>query len=347
MISCFDDVPEQDGGVAPSFAPELRPGYVLDGRFVIGGAISRGGMATVYQAQDTLDHHALVAIKMPHLKYEADPSYFSRFEREERIGRGLEHPFILKFVPVEGKSRPYLVTEYVRGCTLAQVLDARKPLPEPDALRIASLVCEALGYMHEQGVVHRDLKPGNIMVCRDRTIRILDFGIATSGEFRKITLYGLTATMGTPEYMSPEQVKNQRGDERSDIYCLGAMLYEMLTGAVPFQNESCWVSMNHRVTGDPIAPRTLNPNLSSVAEEIILHAMQRDPGDRYQSALDMKAELDAPQKVFVSGYCNRLQPPGWRVSMRETPVIAGSLIAVGFIALQVAGFFLLRHFLKR
>jgi serine/threonine-protein kinase len=175
----------------------------------------------------------------------------------------------------------------------------------------------------------------------------MDFGIASAANYKKITLHGLTATMGTPEYMSPEQVKNEQGEERSDIYCLGAVLYEMLTGVVPFQNENCWVAMNDRVTGDPIAPRKLNPKISPQAEEIVLHAMQRDPADRYQTVSEMKAELDAPQKVFVTGYCHRLQRPHWRLSLRGTPIIAGSLIGGAFITLQVAAFFLLRHFLTR
>jgi serine/threonine-protein kinase len=248
---------------------------------------------------------------------------------------------------VERKSRPYLVTEYLRGCTLAHLLDAMKPFPEKDVLRIGSLICEALDYMHQRGVVHRDLKPGNIMVCRDRTIRVMDFGIASAADAKKITLHGLTDTMGTPEYMSPEQVKNEQTDQRSDVYCLGAVLYEMLTGMVPFQNENCWVTMNDRVTGDPIAPRELNPMISKQAEEIVLHAMQRNPGDRYQSAAEFKAELDAPSKVFVSGYCHRLQKPGWRFGYRTTPVLAGTLIALGFISLQVLMFLLLRHWMSR
>jgi serine/threonine-protein kinase len=196
-------------------------------------------------------------------------------------------------------------------------------------------------------VVHRDLKPGNIMVCRDQTIRIMDFGIASSADSKKITLHGLNATLGTPEYMSPEQVKSEPGDERSDIYSLGAILYEMLTGVVPFPNENCWVAMSERVTGDPVAPRALSPKLSRQAEEIVLHAMQRDPSDRYQSAMEFKRELDAPSKVFVSGYCNRLQAPGWRMGLRTTPMLAGALIGVGFICVQVLGFLLLRHFLAR
>ena len=222
-ISCFRDVPDHHDVVEPTFAPELRPGYLLDGRFLIGKPISRSGMAAIYLAQDQLNQDQLVVVKVPHLRYEADPNYFWRFQREEEIGRKLDHPFILKFIPVEKKTRPYLVTEYLRGCTLGHLLGAMRPLPEKDALRIASLICEALEHMHARGVVHRDLKPGNIMICRDRSIRIMDFGIASAADAKKITLHGLTDTMGTPEYMSPEQVKNERTDERSDVYCLGAV----------------------------------------------------------------------------------------------------------------------------
>jgi len=347
QLTCFPDVPEYHDPVEPTFAPELRAGQVLDGRFVIGGPLSRSGMATIYQAQDALNHHEIVAVKVPHLRYEANPTFFSRFQREEEIGRKLNHPFLVKFIPVEKKSRPYIVTEYLRGCTLAHLLNAMRPLPEKDALRIASLICEALQHMHERGVIHRDLKPGNLMICRDRTLRLMDFGIASSADSRRITLHVGTATMGTPEYMSPEQVKNERGDERSDIYCLGAVLYEMLTGVVPFQHENCWVSMSNRVTGDPISPRKLNPDLSPQAEEIILHAMQRNPADRYSTAAAMKAELDAPQTVRVTGYCDRLRAPRWRLSLRETPVIAGTLLALGFLSLQVLAFLVLRHFMAR
>jgi serine/threonine-protein kinase len=346
-IACFQDLPEHQEVVERTFAPELRPGQVLDGRFLIGSPVSRSGMATIYQAQDTLNHHEVVAVKVPHFRYEADPNYFSRFQREEEIGRRLDHPFVLRFIPVDHKTRPYLVTEFLRGCTLDHLVAALKPLPERDALRITSLICEAVQHLHERGVVHRDLKPGNVMVCSDRTIRVMDFGIASSAESRKITLHGLTATLGTPEYMSPEQVRNTRSGERSDIYCLGAMLYEMATGVLPFQNENCWVAMNDRVTGDPIAPRKHNPNLSPQAEEIILRAMQRDPAARYQSAAEMKADLDASEKVQVTGLCHRLQAPRWRLSFRETPVLVGSLIGTGFLGLQVLAFFLIRHFLAK
>src|SRR5262249_27166950 len=241
-------------------------------------------MATIFKAEDLHNHGEIVAVKVPHLKYEADPNFFSRFEREEEIGRQLDHPFILKFLPVAKKSRPYIVTEYLRGCTLNHFLAPGRPRSEKDALAIASLVCDAVQHMHERGVIHRDLKPGNIMVCRDRTIRIMDFGIATASASRKITISSrLASPLGTPEYMAPEQVKNERTDERTDIYSLGVILYEMLTGVLPFQHENCWISMSKRVTGDPVAPRKLNPAISRQAEEIVLHAMQRNPDDRYQT----------------------------------------------------------------
>lgn len=348
QIECFRDVPEHHDPVEPYFGLNVRTGQTLDGRFLLGEPLSNHGMATIFKAEDLRDHGQTVAVKVPHLRYEADPAFFSRFEREEEIGRKLDHPFILKFLPVEKKSGVYIVTEYLRGATLSHLLAARGALPETDAFGIARLVCEAVEYLHEQGVIHRDLKPGNIMICRDRTIRIMDFGIASAAASRKITLGGNLATpLGTPEYMAPEQVKNERTDERTDIYSIGVMLYEMFTGVLPFQHDNCWVAMSNRVTGDPAAPRKLNPRISRQAEEIILHAMQRDPADRYESIKALKAELDAPEKVFVSGYCDRLQSPRWKMGLRETPVLVGILIALGFFALQFVGFLLLRHVLKR
>jgi serine/threonine protein kinase len=343
--SCFQDVPEWHDPVEPSYGPELRPGHLLDGRFRIGEPLSRSGMSVIYKAEDTRNENHTVAVKVPHLRYESDPNFFSRFQREEEIGLRLDHPFLLRFIAVDGKSRPYIVTEYLKGCTLAHLLYAMRPLSEKDALRITSLVCEALQHLHAQRVIHRDLKPANIMICRDRSIRLMDFGIASAENSRRITLAGFTPAMGTPDYMAPEQVTSRPCDERTDLYSLGAVLYEMLTGVVPFQNDNPWTAMNDRVTGDPVAPRKLNPDLSLQAEEIVLHALQRDPANRYPTAAAMKADLDAPGEVRVTGYCHRLQTPHWRFGLRETPVLAGALIGAGFVSLQVLGFLVLRHFL--
>ncbi len=309
QVASCRDVPDQPVLAEAPVQAGANLGETLDGRFLLKEIINRGGMATIFKAEDLRHQNQIVAVKVPHLRFGDDPASVGRFQREEEIGTKLNHPYVLKVLPVGAatKRRPYIVTEYLAGCTLAHVLDGMKPLPEADALQIASLVCEALQYLHEQGVVHRDLKPGNIMICRDRTIRLMDFGISQFSESRRMTFTGFTNAMGTPDYMAPEQIKGRRGDARTDIYSLGAMLYEILTGKRPFEGDDPFVIMNTRTTGDPVAPRSINPRLSIQAEEIILRAMRRDPDERYQSAAAMKEDLDAPGDVYVTGLCDKLQ----------------------------------------
>jgi serine/threonine protein phosphatase PrpC len=289
---------------------ELQVGQVLDERFEITDVISRSGMSSVFKATD-LKTGLPVALKVPLLKLESDPAFFSRFEREEEIGRALDHPGIIKIVPVDPKerSRPYLVMEYLEGQTLDEVMQRVKPMPEADALRIVSRLCDAIDYMHRHGVVHRDLKPQNVMLSNDGSLRIMDFGIAKAAASRRITFGGFSPTLGTPDYMAPEQVKGQRGDERTDIYSLGAILYEMLTGRLPFEGQNAYTVMNARLAGDPVSPRTHNPHIRPEVEEIVLHAMARDPAERYPSAAAMQADVDAPERVHVTGRVNRLKVP--------------------------------------
>ncbi len=309
-LSYYRGAPTYHKPPAMATGYELQPGQTLDDRFFITETVSRSGMATIFKATD-LKTKETVAVKVPFMQFESDPGFYSRFEREEEIGSRLDHPYILRFIPVEHRSRPYIVTEYLRGYTLAHLLNSVRPMPEKDALKLASRVCEALAYMHEHGVVHRDLKPQNIMICYDGKIRIMDFGIAKAAEGRRITFAGFTPAVGTPDYMAPEQVKGKRGDERTDIYSLGAMLYEMVVGVTPFEgeNQNLFVVMNARVTGDPVAPRKRNSQVSPQLEEIILHAMEREPGKRYLTAKAMKAELDNPGAVQLTGRCDRLQAP--------------------------------------
>ena len=299
-------------------------------------------MGSLFKANDRVTGKA-VALKIPHLQIESDPAGFQRFNREEEIGIRLNHPCILKVFPVEKKSRPYIVMEYLEGQTLSELLNSVRPLPEPDAVKIASRICEALIYMHQNGVIHRDLKPHNVMLCNDGSIRIMDFGIARAQHARRLTFVGFTPTMGTPDYMAPEQVKGSRGDERTDIYSLGAILYEMVTGEPPFGGDSPYVIMNARITGDPQAPRKLNSKVTPVLEEIILHAMERDPRRRFQSATEMKRELDDYELVQLTGRCSRLQSPQiWKSRFRMVPML------IGFVLLQILVFLaLLWHFRKR
>ncbi|HET6419641.1 MAG TPA: protein kinase [Geobacteraceae bacterium] len=337
-ISYYRGIPVYHEGADHTAGYELQPGQTLDDRFFITETISRSGMATIFKATD-LRTNETVAIKVPFMEFESDPGFFSRFQREEDIGLRLNHPYILKFIPVDDRrSRPYIVTEYLRGYTLAHLLNSVRPMPEKDAIELAARVCDALAHMHEHGVIHRDLKPQNIMMCYDGTIRIMDFGIAKAAEGKRITFAGFTPSVGTPDYMAPEQVKGKRGDERTDIYSLGAMLYEMVVGELPFEGENMFVTMNARVTGDPAAPRKRNPDISPQVEEIILHAMEREPGKRYPSAAAMKADLDNPGAVQLTGRCDRLQTAvPWKGGLKKA-----RWIALGF-AIMVTVFLLLLY----
>ena len=329
--SLQEDSPATSQQAPKAAGYELQLGQTLDGRFLITEIISRSGMATIFKATDLAGNRD-VAVKVPFMQYESDPGFYSRFVREEQIGLQLDHPYILKFIPVERRSRPYIVTEYLQGCTLAQQLKTVRRMSEAEALSLAGHLCDALAYMHGHDIIHRDLKPQNIMICLDGTIRILDFGIAKSTG-RRFTFVGFTPAIGTPEYMAPEQVKGRRGDQRTDIYSLGAILYEMVTGAIPFAEESedVFVAMNARVTGDPMAPRKQNRELSEQVEEIILHAMERDPAKRYAGAIAMKEELDDPSKVQLTGRCHRLQrPSAWRRHWKNALSIGLALSGVIF-----------------
>jgi len=340
QVASCRNVPEHHEPVDWSGAP-FQAGQILDKRFLIMKVLSRSGMATIFKAEDLNNNKQVVAVKVPHFDYESDPVFFSRFQREEKMGLELDHPFILKFIPVENKSRPYIVTEYLKGCTLEHLLKAMRPLPEKDAVQLASLICDALQHMHDRGVIHRDLKPQNVMICCDGSIRIMDFGIARDVVSRRITRVGNSKSMGTPDYMAPEQVEGKRADKRTDIYNLGALFYEMLTGSVPFQDENQWAALNARVTGDPIAPRKLNRDLSAQGEEIVLRALQRGPAERYPSAAAMKAELDTIENVRVTGLADRLQAPTvWKPRLFQRPWFVATAMLVPLLIAVVVMFWL-------
>jgi serine/threonine-protein kinase len=338
--------PKPDGNSARGpfiLSGEPGPGSLLDDRFAITEMICNGGMAAIYKASDLQNGGRTVAIKIPHRTAEADPSLFSRFQTEEKIGGELDHPSILKFFPVKDKSRLYLVMEFLEGQTLFQLLRDRA-LPEAEALALVSRLCEPLQYLHDRGILHRDLKPENIMLCRDGTIRLMDFGIARLAQARRMTFIGFAP--GTPHYMAPERVNGKRGDARTDIYSLGAILYEMLTGVIAFNSEDTMAIMNARVTGDPEPPRRLNPAITPQAEEIVLQAMERDPDKRFPTAAAFKAALDNPGQVKLTGRCDRLEPSTpFKRGLRKARTVL--LWAVLPVIIQVVLFFLLWHHLKK
>jgi serine/threonine-protein kinase len=231
---------------------------------------------------------------------ESDPVLTERFKREQEIGQTLDHPGVVKTFDGEERSRNYMVIEWVEGQLLRSILNQEPKLPIERAITIVVRICDALDYMHKHGVIHRDLKPENVMVDEHDCIKIIDFGIAMKEDARRLTFAtGLSPALGTPDYISPEQVKGQRGDQRSDIYALGIMLYEMLTGHVPFSGPNPFAVMNERVLNDPKPPRKVNPAISPEVEEILYRALERDPRHRYATATEMAWDLEHQEQVGV------------------------------------------------
>jgi len=293
----------------------LAAGETLD-HYRLDAEVARGGMSTLFRATDVRNGRK-VAVKVPHPEMEADPILLERFRREEEIGQELDHPGIVKTFDGEERSRRYMVIEWVDGKLLRAILNEaglneERRLPVDRAVKLTLAICDALDTMHKHGVVHRDLKPENIMVLDQDRIKIIDFGIAMKEDARRITHASITPALGTPDYISPEQVKGQRGDQRSDIYALGAMLYEMLTGQAPFTGPNPLAVMNERVLNDPRPARELNPEISPELEEVLFRALEREPRHRYATAAEMAWELEHPELVGAG------ERGGRQVSRRRT-----------------------------
>jgi serine/threonine-protein kinase len=276
----------------------LHPGDQLD-HYRIDTLAARSGMASIFRATDLLTGRE-VAIKVPHPEMECDPVFFDRFQREEAIGQKLDHPGVMKVLSDAERSRVYMAMEWVEGRLLRQVMGEAGKLPARRASAIAIGICGALDYIHDHGVVHRDLKPENVMVDAEDRIKLIDFGIAGNVGSRRLTFAKLSQVMGSPDYISPEQVRGKRGDARSDIYALGVILYEMLTGQTPFQGSNPFAIMNERLLNPPIPPREANPEISPELQEILYRALERDPGNRYATAREFARDLEHPDQVRIA-----------------------------------------------
>ncbi len=279
-----------------SFFDALEAGGKLD-FYRIDTPVARSGMATIYRATDVRDNRT-VALKIPHPDMEADPIFFDRFQREGAIGERLRHPNVMQVFGGEERSRTYMVMEWCEGRLLRKILD-EGGMSQDRAMRIAVEVLKALDYIHANGVVHRDLKPENIMVDDNDHIKLIDFGIASDSASRRLTYANFTAALGTPNYIAPEQVKGKRGDGRTDIYSMGVILYEMLSGKLPFSGPTPLAAMNDRLLNHPVPPRVANPSISSQLQEILYRALERDPKNRYAHAQDFLHDLQNPDQVGV------------------------------------------------
>ena len=299
---------------------ELTPGQTLD-QYELLDIIARSGMATVFRARDAVDDR-IVALKVPHFQYASDIVFHQRFLREEQIGLRLDHPGIIKIFRPREKSRLYLVMEYVEGELLSGRLLRERPFPIRTAVNFALQIADVLVYLHDRNVVHRDLKPENVMIQRAERIKLMDFGIAMDASLRKMTWSGLSQSMGTPDYMAPEQIKGQRGSVRTDIYSAGVILFEMLTGAVPFSGDNVYAAMRAKMMDNPVPPRGLRPDVTPELEEIVLHAIERDPDERFHSAAELLDALAHPENVVVTDRASRHRPASrlsvwlWKLRLR-------------------------------
>ena len=314
----------------------LSPSDQLD-HYRIDSLVSHSGMATIFRATDLRDGR-VVALKVPHPELECDPLFFDRFHREAEIGRKFDHPGVVKVLPQFDPSRVYMTLEWVEGRLLREILDEEKKLAPERAVRITVGICRALEYIHKGGVIHRDLKPENIMVDSEDRIKLIDFGLAGEVAGRRLTFAHITKSMGTPDYVSPEQVKGQRGDARSDVYSLGIILYEMLTGQVPFRGANPLVAMNQRLVNDPEPAARVEPAVTRPLEEILWRALERDPRNRYPSARQFAWDLLHQDEIALP---DRPQFRDWHTSRMPKPLNARLFIMIGLIPLVIFALLLL------
>jgi hypothetical protein len=271
-----------DGGAPPP---------IYNGRYELVSQIARGGTAQVYLARDLLlDRPVALKVLFPELS--SDSSFVERFRREAQAAANLSHPNI---VPVfdwgESERTYFIVMERVDGEPLSAVIRAQAPLPAMRAAAIAGDIAKALSYAHRRGVVHRDVKPGNVLITRDGQVKVADFGIARAvGHDDSVTQTGLV--MGTATYFSPEQAQGLGVDGRSDVYSLGVVLYEMVTGRAPFVADTPVAIAYKHVSETPVPPRQIDPRVPAALEGVILRAMAKNPADRYATAEDLHADLE-------------------------------------------------------
>jgi eukaryotic-like serine/threonine-protein kinase len=261
----------------------------LVGRYALEGLIGQGGMADVMLAVDeVLDRQ--VAVKILHARYADDPSFLTRFRREAQAAASLNHPNIVAVYDFgEDGGRPFIVMEYVAGQSLRDLLRREQVMPQR-AVEIISDAALGLHYAHERGLVHRDIKPANILLTDDGQPKVADFGIARAVSSHSVTQ--TAAVFGTAAYVAPEQAQGENVDRRTDVYALGCVLYELLTGRQPFTAESAVALAYKHVSESPVPPTRLNPDISPQLESVVMKAMAKAPEDRYQTARDFSLDLN-------------------------------------------------------
>ena len=300
-------------------------------RYQIQAHLAQGGMSDIYRAFDLVNRHA-VAIKIPDQSIIGDPAQYERFQRELEVINTLNHPAILKGLGSGKYNRiPYLVTEFVDGRSLRTMIDEDSPIPPEQAIVLVRKIAEGMAYCHENNVIHRDLKPENILITKEGRPVIMDFGLALTRGSHRVTYSNLSATMGTPDYMAPEQIEGQRGDQRTDVYALGTILYEMLAGRTPFTGDTSMAVMAQHL--QKTAPRLdrVNSAISPELAAIVAYCLARDPNDRYPNMLALINALDHPE-IAALDILEKLDSPPNRLPLWQSQAFRGIAIALAILA---------------
>jgi serine/threonine protein kinase len=311
-------------------------------QYQILGHIAKGGMSDIFRAFDLINRRDVV-IKIPDSSIMGDPAQYERFQRELEVLNTLDHPAILKGLGSGRYNRiPYLVTAYLDGKSLRDILSDSAPLPLEQAVPLVTKIAQGMAYCHTNGIVHRDLKPENIIVSSDGQPVVMDFGLALTKKSHRVTYSNLSATMGTPDYMAPEQIEGQRGDQRTDVYAVGIMLFEMLSGRLPFTGDNNLAVMAQRM--NKAAPRLdrLQPDVPTDLAAIAARCLQHDPGRRYQSMEELVAALQHPESVDLTILESAGGPTRWQALLHSTAFKAAvvSLVLIGaiiFLAILLQG----------
>ena len=308
---------------------------LLGGRYELDGIVGRGGMAEVFRARDIrLDR--IVGVKTLRDDLARDQTFQARFRREAQSAASLNHPSIVAVYDtgedmVGNTPVPYIVMEFVDGRTLRDLLrDDRRLLPER-AAEITDGVLRALDYSHRNGIVHRDIKPGNVMLTRSGDVKVMDFGIARAVSDAQATMTQTAQVIGTAQYLSPEQARGERVDARSDLYSAGCLLYELLTGRPPFTGDSPVAIAYQHVREAPVPPSRIDPELPAWCDAIVLKAMEKDPADRYQSAGEMRNDIQralSGAPVAASMHHTEMYNTGTRRQNTQATQVAGATSAI-------------------
>jgi serine/threonine-protein kinase len=312
--------------------PEI--GTIFENKYKILQSLGQGGFGAAYLAQD-VESNEKVVLKIPHIAQLGDPAVYERFRREVAIGKLLNHSDVPVALAISEGNPPYLVLKYAEGVPLSEVLNEKGRFPVDEAVKLVARLLDALQYCHERGVYHRDIKPENLMLAPDGHLKILDFGIALMEGAPRVTWRGFSGLMGTPEYMAPEQIKGERGEAKSDIYAVGCLMYNLLSGSPPFTGDNPLTVMYQHMTKAPESLSSVK-GLPPGVWAAIRKALRRRKEERYDSAEQMANDLRFPENADLK-WIDEPDPPLAAVlpTKRNNLLIYGGAVLVALLIVSL------------